>query len=181
MSDLLATLGKIDLTSGLAIALISLVYMGFLFLVATYGDRQAGSERWLRWRPTIYALSIAVYCTFLAIYICPVLLVTVGYPLLRRIIRLSKEERITSIADFLASRYGKRQSVAVIATLIAVIGTVPYIALQLKALSTSVAIMVSDQTLSGDASIPFFSDLPLLIAISMAAFAILFGARTKTA
>ncbi|MEP3630893.1 MAG: PAS domain-containing hybrid sensor histidine kinase/response regulator [Hyphomicrobiales bacterium] len=194
MSDLLATFGKIDLTSGLAIALISLVYMGFLFLVATYGDRQAGSERWLRWRPTIYALSIAVYCTswtffgsvgvaarsgfdFLAIYICPVLLVTVGYPLLRRIIRLSKEERITSIADFLASRYGKRQSVAVIATLIAVIGTVPYIALQLKALSTSVAIMVSDQTLSNEASIPFFSDLPLLIAISMAAFAILFGAR----
>jgi len=194
MSELFATLGRIDLTSGLAIALISLVYMGFLFLVATYGDRQAGSERWLRWRPTIYALSIAVYCTswtffgsvgvaarsgfdFLAIYICPVLLVTVGYPLLRRIIRLAKEERITSIADFLASRYGKRQSVAVIATLIAVIGTVPYIALQLKALSTSVAIMVSDDTLSGDASIPFFSDLPLLIAISMAAFAILFGAR----
>ena len=59
MSELLATFGRIDLTSGLAITLISLVYMGFLFLVATYGDRQAGSERWLRWRPTIYALSIA--------------------------------------------------------------------------------------------------------------------------
>ena len=194
MGDFFSALGETIWNSGLGIVAIALVYMGFLFVVATYGDRQAGSARWIAWRPTVYALSIAVYCTswtffgsvgvaarsgfdFLAIYICPALLVTIGYPLLKRIIRLAKEERITSVADFLAARYGKRQTVAVVATLIAVIGTVPYIALQLKALSTSVTIMVGDDTFNSSTSFPFFSDLPFLIAISMAAFAILFGAR----
>lgn len=194
MSEIFSALGGTIWHSGLGIVAIALVYMGFLFVVATYGDRQAGSARWIAWRPTVYALSIAVYCTswtffgsvgvaarsgfdFLAIYIFPALLVTLGYPLLKRIIRLAKEERITSVADFLAARYGKRQTVAVVATLIAVIGTVPYIALQLKALSTSVTIMVGDDTFSSGLSFPFFNDLPFWIAISMAAFAILFGAR----
>ena len=173
---------------------LALIYMGLLFVVATYGDRHAGSERWVRWRPTIYALSVAVYCTswtffgsvglaarsgfdFLAIYLGPVLLFTLGYPFLKRIIQLAKSERITSIADFLAARYGKQQIVAIVATLILVIGTVPYIALQLKALSTSVAIIVNDDAVFDSVLFPFFSDLPLLIAIMMALFAILFGAR----
>lgn len=194
MGELFSALDETIWNSGLGIVAVALFYMGFLFAVATYGDRQAGSRRWIAWRPTVYALSIAVYCTswtffgsvgvaarsgfdFLAIYISPALLVTVGYPLLKRIVRLAKEERITSVADFLAARYGKRQLVAVVATLIAVIGTVPYIALQLKALSSSVTIMVNDNTLDSVVSIPFFNDLPLVIAIAMAAFAILFGAR----
>lgn len=168
--------------------------MGFLFLVATFGDRKAGSDGWVKWRPTIYALSIAVYCTswtffgsvglaarsgfdFLAIYFGPAIMITLGYPLLKQMIRLAKEERITSIADFLAARYGKRQIVAVVATLILVIGTVPYIALQLKALSTSVAIMVGEDSFNGGFNLPFFADLPLIIAVVMAMFAILFGAR----
>lgn len=194
MSEIFSALGGTIWHSGLGLVAVALAYMGFLFVVATYGDKLAGSERWIAWRPTVYALSIAVYCTswtffgsvgvaarsgfdFLAIYIFPALLITLGYPLLKRIIRLAKEERITSVADFLAARYGKRQSVAVIATLIAVIGTVPYIALQLKALSTSVTIMVGDDAFHNAFSFVFFNDLPLMIAISMAVFAILFGAR----
>lgn len=194
MGDAFSALIGIVWDSGIGIVAIALSYMGLLFVVATYGDRQAGSAAWNSWRPTIYALSIAVYCTswtffgsvgvaarsgfdFLAIYICPLLLVTIGYPLLHRIIRLAKDERITSVADFLAARYGKDQTVAVVATLIAVIGTVPYIALQLKALSTSVAIMVQSQVIEAAFAFQFFNDLPLMIAITMAAFAILFGAR----
>ena len=150
MGDLFASLGSVLWDSGFGIIATALVYMGFLFLVATFGDRKAGSDGWVKWRPTIYALSIAVYCTswtffgsvglaarsgfdFLAIYFGPAIMITLGYPLLKQMIRLAKEERITSIADFLAARYGKRQIVAVVATLILVIGTVPYIALQLKA------------------------------------------------
>ncbi|MEO1066978.1 MAG: PAS-domain containing protein, partial [Pseudomonadota bacterium] len=194
MTGFLATLGTSFWDSGLGIVAVALIYIGLLFVVATYGDRQANSPWFIASRPSVYALTIAVYCTswtffgsvgiaarsgfdFLSIYVGPALLITLGYPLLHRMIRLAKEERITSVADFLAARYGKRQAVAVTATLIAVIGTVPYIALQLKALSTSVAIMVNDNSLASASNSPFFNDLPLMITITMVAFTILFGAR----
>ncbi len=178
--------------NGLGLVGISLIYMGFLFLVATYGDWKNGNTALPKWRPTIYALTIAVYCTswtffgsvgvaarsgfdFLAVYIPPILLMTLGYPLLKRIIHLAKNERITSIADFLAARYGKKQTIAVIATIITVFGTIPYIALQLKALSNSFMIMVDKSGLQEGNNV--LGDLPLMIAISMALFAMLFGAR----
>ena len=127
-----------------------------LFAIASYGDRKARTMPPGRGRPLIYALSLSVYCTswtffgsvgtatrsgleFLTIYIGPVLVFALGYPLLRRIIRLAKSERITSIADFIGARYGKSQSVAAVVAIIAVIGIIPYIALQLKAVSSSVS------------------------------------------
>lgn len=173
---------------GWAVVLSAIVYIGFLFAVASYGDRARRQPPSGRGRPTIYALSLAVYCTswtffgsvglaarsgfdFLTIYIGPIVMIGLGYPVIARIIRLAKAERITSVADFIAARYGRNEIVARVATLIAVIGTLPYIALQLKAVSASVI------TLVGPAAPTAFGDVTLLVALSMALFAILFGTR----
>src|SRR5216684_4230095 len=123
-------------------------YIGFLFFVASHGDRLSPTQRG-RASALIYPLSLAIYCTswtffgsvgfatrtsvdFLAIYIGPILMIGFGTPLLRRVIQLAKSQNITSIADFIAARYGKSQAVAATVALIAIIGSVPYIALQLK-------------------------------------------------
>ena len=179
---------------GWVVVLIALAYVTLLFVVASLGDRHSAALRSTRARPFIYALSLAIYCTswtffgsvglasergpeFLAIYIGPLLVFLFGFPLLKRVIRLAKAERITSIADFLGARYGKSFAVASIATLIATVGAVPYIALQLKAIAGSVSLMVehySDATLSFD---PFVSDISLIIAMLLALFAVLFGTR----
>ena len=99
------------------------------------------------------------------------------FPLLRRIIRLAKAEKITSIADFLGARYGKSFHVALIATLIATVGAVPYIALQLKAISGSVNLMVEHYSGSPLSFDPFVSDISLVVAMLLAVFAVLFGTR----
>jgi Na+/proline symporter/signal transduction histidine kinase len=172
---------------------VALAYIGFLFAVASYGDRapprwgERGSRLW------IYPLSLAVYCTswtffgsvglsaaqgfdFLTIYLGPVLMMVLGYPLLVKIVRLAKSQNITSIADFIAARYGKSQAVAVIVTVVAVIGAVPYIALQLKAVSASLLTILGQQP-SATTFAPMFGDLALVVAVTMAAFAVLFGTR----
>ena len=141
---------------GWVVIVIALAYIGFLFLVASYGDRRRALAGGTRSRMLIYPLSLAIYCTswtffgsvglasrtgfdFLAIYIGPVLMVGLAYPLIIRIVRLAKGQNITSIADFIAARYGKSQAVAATVALIAIVGMVPYIALQLKAVSSSVS------------------------------------------
>ena len=127
-------------------------YIGFLFLVASHGDRLSPAQRG-RASALIYPLSLAIYCTswtffgsvgfatrtsvdFLAIYIGPILMLGLCTPLFRRVIQLAKSQHITSIADFIAARYGKSQAVAATVALIAIIGSVPYIALQLKAIAS---------------------------------------------
>jgi len=179
---------------GLFVVVIAVAYVTLLFLIASLGDRWSARRGPARTRPYIYALSLAIYCTswtffgsvglatergieFLAIYIGPMLVFVFGFPLLRRIIALAKAEKITSIADFLGARYGKSFAVASTATLIAVVGAVPYIALQLKAISGSVSLMVehySGAPLSFD---PFVSDISLIIAMLLALFSVLFGTR----
>lgn len=180
---------------GYLIGTLAVTYLGLLFLIAWFGDI------WLRaWhsgagRPLIYALSIAVYCTswtffgsvgwasttgydFLAVYIGPILMFTLGWRLIIRIVRLAKAQNITSVADFLAARYGKSPAVAALVTCVAVVGTLPYIALQLK------AIVVSIDTLLGTASL-FPEATPtvtvvesgLIITVALAVFAVLFGTR----
>jgi Na+/proline symporter/signal transduction histidine kinase len=180
---------------GWLVILAATAYILFLFAIASYGDRmprQYSSRS--GGRPFIYALSLSVYCTswtffgsvgyatrsgaeFLAIYIGPLLVFALGYPLLRRIIQISKAESITSIADFIGARYGKSQSVAALATLIAVIGIIPYIALQLKAVSLSITTMVGPLITPGDVFTPVFDDITLLIALGMAIFSWAFGTR----
>ncbi len=181
---------------GWLVILAATAYILCLFAIASFGDRMPRrySSR-TGGRPFIYALSLSVYCTswtfygsvggasrngmeFLTIYIGPMLVFALGYPILRRIIRIAQTERITSIADFIGARYGKRQSVAAVATIIAVIGIIPYIALQLKAVSQSITTMIGPLTSPDSSSyFPVFDDITLLIAIGMAIFTWLFGTR----
>ncbi len=175
---------------GWVVVIIALAYIGFLFLVASYGDRRRELFGAPASRLVIYPLSLAIYCTswtffgsvglasrtgydFLTIYIGPMLMVGLAYPLLIRIVRLAKGQNITSIADLIAARYGKSQAVAATVALIAIVGMVPYIALQLKAVSASVGTILA-QTASAQ---PLVGDSALFVALLMAAFAVLFGTR----
>src|SRR3954451_10529213 len=170
-------------------------YIGFLFLVASHGDRRSPAGPG-RASGLIYPLSLAIYCTswtffgsvgfatrtstdFLAIYVGPILMIGLGAGVLRRVIQLAKAHNITSIADFIGARYGKSQAVAATVALIAIIGSVPYIALPLKAMASSLETILSeDQAFS---SIPIFGDIALMITLAMAAFAVLFGTRQTDA
>jgi Na+/proline symporter/signal transduction histidine kinase len=179
---------------GWVIIAVALGYIGLLFLVASYGDRIRSFGRARRARLLIYPLSLAIYCTswtffgsvgfasrtgyeFLTIYIGPVLMIGLCSPLIARIVRLAKEQNITSIADFIAARYGKGQAVAAIVALIAIIGSIPYIALQLKAVSSSLETILAHMSPADAVTGPLLGDLALFVALSMATFAVLFGTR----
>jgi Na+/proline symporter/signal transduction histidine kinase len=166
-------------------------YIGLLFVVASYGDRLSPAQRG-RAGGLIYPLSLAIYCTswtffgsvgsatrtnidFLAIYTGPILMIGLCTPLLRRVIRLAKAQNITSIADFIGARYGKSQAVAATVALIAIIGSVPYIALQLKAVASSLETILSED--DAFSRIPLIGDIALMVTLAMAAFAVLFGTR----
>lgn len=179
---------------GWLLILAALGYVGLLFTVAWFGDRHAQRLARSRWRPLVYSLSMAVYCTgwafygtsaqaaetgwaFAPTYFGSIVLLLFGGHFLAKLIAIAKTQNITSLADFIASRYGKRQSLAVLVTLIAFAATVPYIALQLKALTTSYAALTGGAFRHGEASPGWLSDSALYIALLMAVFAILFGTR----
>src|SRR5450755_287392 len=179
---------------GWVVIAVALAYIGLLFLVASYGDQTRGLGRDGRARLLIYPLSLAIYCTswtffgsvgsasrtgyeFLTIYIGPALMIGVFSPLLVRIVRLAKAQNTTSIADFIAARYGKGQAVAATVALIAIVGTIPYIALQLKAVSFSLETILAHITPSIGVTGPLLGDIALFVALSMATFAVLFGTR----
>src|SRR6266581_3473747 len=161
---------------GWVIVAIALAYIGLLFMVASYGDRsrvtRASSARLL-----IYPLSLAIYCTswtffgsvglasrtgfdFLTIYVGPMLMIGLCSPLIIRIVRL-----------------GKAQNIASTVALIAIIGTIPYIALQLKAVSSSLSTILGHIGPGNAATQPVLGDISLFVALSMATFAVLFGTR----
>ena len=182
---------------GWVIVLVSYAYLGILFGIAYYGDRRAGAGRSIIANPYIYALSLAVYCTtwtfygsvgraassgigFLPIYLGPTLMMALWWYVMRKIIRISKAYRITSIADFVASRFGKSQALGGLVTVIAVLGVIPYISLQLKAISSSFTILLNYPEIVMPAKAvarPFIHDSAVYIAMTLAAFTILFGTR----
>ena len=186
------------LQGGLILA-ASFVYLGLLFAVAYYGDRRADAGRSIISNPYFYALSLAVYCTawtfygsvgraastgldFLTIYLGPTILAPLWWLIVRKMIRVSKRQRITSIADFIASRYGKSAVLGGAVTIVAVAGIVPYIALQLKAISTSFTVAstypdTAALTNAGGAAVPLLADTALYVALLLALFTVLFGAR----
>jgi Na+/proline symporter/signal transduction histidine kinase len=175
----------------------SAAYLALLFGVAYYGDKRADAGRSLISNGTIYALSLAVYATswtyygsvgraattgvgFLPIYLGPTLTIMLGGLVLGKIIRISRRQRITSLADFVSARYGKSTLLGGLVTVIAVVGIVPYIALQLKAVSRTFVILrhYPDTTPPpGLGSTPILHDTALYTALLLAAFAIVFGTR----
>jgi sigma-B regulation protein RsbU (phosphoserine phosphatase) len=180
-----------------AVAAVSILYTALIFVIAWYAHRRKETGRSIICNPLVYTLSLGVYCTswtffgsigkaassgidFLLIYLGPSLTAFSWLFLLRRIIKISKEHNITSIADFLSQRYGKSPWLGALVTLIAFFGIMPYIALQLKAVSSSFFI------LGGANNLPLThvnagsnSNFPttLLLAFTLAIFSIVFGAR----
>jgi Na+/proline symporter/nitrogen-specific signal transduction histidine kinase len=183
--------------SGPVIITVAFLYLGLLFAIAYYGDKRADQGRSLIANPSIYALSIAVYCTswtfygsvgraastgvdFLPIYLGPTLTFIVAWLLIRKIVRISKVNRTTSIADFVASRYGKSFQLGALVTVIAVVGILPYISLQLKAISTSFSLLLHYPEIAipaAPARALFLQDTAFYVALIMGVFAILFGTR----
>ncbi|GGA79527.1 two-component sensor [Neiella marina] len=165
---------------------ISFGYIGLLFLLAWFGDQQRFQLN-ARIRPWIYGLSLGVYCSswsflgtsaqassasfsHLPIYLGPIALFLFAWPLIQRMMRVSHKLQLTSIADLIASRFGKSQGLALSVTLVALIGTMPYLALQIKAIVYSVQLM--SPTTFSDAELGF------MIALVLAIFTMLFGIRT---
>jgi Na+/proline symporter/signal transduction histidine kinase len=182
---------------GWVILLASFAYLGILFAIAYYGDKRADAGRSIIANPYIYAFSLAVYATswtfygsvgratasgvgFLPIYLGPTLMAALWWLVLRKMIRISKANRITSIADFIGSRYGKSSLLAGLVTVIAVVGIIPYIALQLKAVSSSFTILLQYPQIALPAqvsAVSVWSDTAFYVAMLLAAFTILFGTR----
>ncbi|MFJ2487983.1 NahK/ErcS family hybrid sensor histidine kinase/response regulator [Pseudomonas sp. NPDC087639] len=181
------------LSTGL-IAVVALAYMAIMFAIAFYGDRRSAPLP-PRVRAWVYSLSLAVYCTswtffgavgqaaeqlwsFLPIYLGPILLL-VGAPwVLQKMVMISKQENITSIADFIAARYGKSQSLAVVVALICLVGVLPYIALQLKGIVLGVNLLIGA---GADAMGTRAQDTALIVSLVLALFTIVFGTRNLDA
>jgi Na+/proline symporter len=182
-----------SLSSGL-IAVVALAYMAIMFAIAFYGDRRS-TPLPPRVRAWVYSLSLAVYCTswtffgavgqaaeqlwsFLPIYLGPVLLLVLAPWVLQKMVMISKQENITSIADFIAARYGKSQSLAVVVALICLVGVLPYIALQLKGIVLGVNLLIGA---GADAMGTRAQDTALIVSLILALFTIVFGTRNLDA
>ncbi|PJG57935.1 PAS domain-containing hybrid sensor histidine kinase/response regulator [Aeromonas cavernicola] len=173
---------------------LALSYLGLLFLIAYVADKYKRQR--LKGQPLLYSLSLAVYCTSwtffgtvgqasespwspVPIYLGPMLVFLFGWRLLARLILVAKREHITSIADFIAARYGKSQRLAMLISLIAIMGILPYLVLQLKAIVTGLDLLMSNRVGSGTSSL-FSSntaELALGVTLLLALFSILFGTR----
>src|ERR1043166_4849937 len=178
---------------GWVVIVVALGYIGLLFVIASYGD-SVRARSGVRARKIIYPLSLAIYCTswtffgsgglasrtgydFLTIYVGPIIMIGLASPLIAYVVRLAKAQNITSIADFIAARYGKHQAVAATVALIAIVGTIPYIALQLKAVAASLGAILTHLDVTTGSAQPVLGDIALFVALAMAAFAVLFGTR----
>lgn len=174
----------------------SIGYLGLLFGVAYLAEWMKPQRRKFLQSPLTYALTLAVYCTawtyygsvgraastgigFLPIYLGPTLMAPLLYLLLRKVIAICKSQRISSLADFLSARYGKSTFLGSVVTIITLFGIIPYISLQLKAISLSFEVLVgSDETftsfLNGN---NFYQESAFYITIALTVFTIFFGAR----
>jgi Na+/proline symporter/signal transduction histidine kinase len=181
---------------GWTVVLVGLAYVGLLFGVATWGDAKssvAGHRR--RPKPLIYALSLAVFCTswtyfgsvgiasrtgfdFVPVYLGPILIFMLGSGLISRVVVLAKRQNIASLADFIAARYGKHEGLGALVAIIATLGIIPYISIQLKALSFSLqAMMAGGVTEVSAQQTQMGGNLALLATVALSIFAMLFGTR----
>lgn len=179
---------------GLVIGL-ALAYISLLFFIAWWIDkRSVEGKRLFTNNPYVYALSMAVYCTawtffgsvgraatgglsFLAIYLGPTLFMPLWYMLLRKMVLISKNQHITSIADFISARYSKSQTLAVMVTIMAVFGIVPYISLQLKAVTFGINTLTHFGEKMPGNSLNVLTDSGFWVTIAMTIFTAIFGTR----
>lgn len=179
------------------VVFISFTYLLLLFWTAYFGDLRAKQGKSLIDNPYAYALSLTVYCTtwtyygsvgraanegvtFLTTYIGPATILPLWWIVMRKIIRICKTKHITNIADFISSRYGKSISLSILVSLVCVLGVIPYIALQLKAIADSF-LLLTQQTETVTHSSLFWGDYAFYIALSLVFFNILFGTRNVEA
>lgn len=184
-------MGRTTLVSSWILLLVSAGYAALLFAVAWWGDRRPmyPDRPWLR--PVVYSLALAVYCSswtfygavgsavrhgigYLPIYLGPLLLLLFGWRIIERLALIARSQNTVSIADFISSRYGRSRRLAALVTVIALIGVVPYLALQYKAVAMSLNVLTAQ---SGGNAPGFFTDPALYVALLMALFAALFGTR----
>lgn len=175
-------------------SILAAAWLGSFFWIAAWADRSGVHARLERWRPVIYALSLAVYCTswtfygavgsaatdgwdYLPIYLGPMLMLGLGSGVLMRIANVARRENVTSISDFLAARYDRSRGFAALVTFVAVIGSTPYIALQLKSVGMAYDRLVAD---SGIQVAPSEATV-LAIALALGVFAMAFGIRKPDA
>ena len=176
---------------------VSLLYVAILFAVAFLAERRAARHgaRWLR-SPLVYTLSLSIYCTawtfygavgyaarsgieYLTIYIGPTLVFVGWWWVLRKLVRIGRKQRVTSIADMISSRYGKSNLLGVIVTLISVVAATPYIALQLQSVTLSFGVFAAAGTYGW--ALPDTNSTALWVAVGLALFTILFGTRNLDA
>ncbi|THT99348.1 hybrid sensor histidine kinase/response regulator [Lampropedia puyangensis] len=179
--------------SPIGVILVSLLYAVMLFTVAWLGDRYAHFMQRDSVRPIIYSLALAVYCSswtfygavgtaaryglgYLPIYLGPLLMFLLGWRMLERLASIARSQNTVSIADFLGSRFGRSQRLAALVTLIALVAAVPYLALQYKAVVSSLGILAGV-----DINRDTWGDPAFYVAAIMALFAILFGTRQVNA
>lgn len=170
---------------------IALAYLAVLFLCAWLGDKAQVGRKTDRLRPLLYSLSLAVYCSswsffgtvgqastdswsYFSIYFGPILMFSLAGPFIARLIDVAKREHITSIADFIAARYGKSQRLAVYVTLIAIVGVLPYIALQLKAIVMGLNLVAPDVVGGAGRGA---GEVALMVTVLFSVFILLFGTR----
>jgi sigma-B regulation protein RsbU (phosphoserine phosphatase) len=168
-------------------------YLLLLFAIAYYGDWRRAQGRSIIANPYIYTLSLAVYCTswtffgsvgraatqglpFLTVYLGPTVLAFFWWFVLRKMLRICKENNLTTMSDFLTLRYGKRPWVGILATLGVLLAIVPYIGLQLKSVADTYNILVQ-RAVASPLHVPVFHDTAFYVALILAVFCILFGAR----
>jgi Na+/proline symporter len=181
--------------SGWVLLGVSLLYMGGLFAIAWWGDRTKLYPDNARFRPLIYSFALGVYGSswtfygavgtakqegllYIAGYFGPLVLLLFGMKFFERLVILAKQQNATSISDRLSARFGRSRRIAVLVTLIALTAIIPYIALQLTAISMSIDVLTGQMQ---GATAPWYSDTTFLIALMLAVFAILFGTRVVDA
>ncbi len=181
------------LSTGLVLG-ASFAYLLLLFAVAYFADGRARAGRSVIGNAWVYTLSMGVYCTawtyfgsigraassglwFLPIYLGPTLGMLLAASVLRKMIRIARTYRITSLADFIASRYGKSRALAALVTLMALVGILPYVALQLKAIASGLALLTNVPGQTVAAHVPWWGDSTLYIALVLAGFTVAFGTR----
>lgn len=178
---------------------VCLVYVSGLFLVAFLAERAAlrGRGGWLLRSPLVYTLSLSIYCTawtfygavgyaarsgmeFVTIYLGPSLVMIGWWWILRRLVRIGRSHRVTSVADLISARYGKSNVLAIMITVMAVVGVTPYIALQLQSVTLSLTIFASSDPATQGGTINT-AQAAFWVAGGLALFSVLFGTRNLNA